>query len=96
MKTKYILILFSAFATLSGLAYGLEYLEKNGKDSYVAFLWILLMPGFILYVILTGDIHGRQPGPIGQSGRVLVTGFGSSIFWTIIWFFFAKRRLKKH
>lgn len=96
MKSKFILILFSAFVTLSGLAYGLEYLEKIEKDSYVAFLWILLMPGFILYVIVTGDIHGWQPGPIGQSGRVLVTGFGSATFWTTTWFFFAKRRSKKH
>jgi hypothetical protein len=95
MKTKFILILFSALATLSALAYGLEYLEKIEKDSYVSFLWILLMPGFILYVTVTGDIHGWQPGPIGQFGRVLVTGFGSALFWTTIWYFIARRRIKK-
>ncbi len=95
MKTKFILILFSAFATLSGLAYELEYLEKIEKDSYVAFLWVLLVPGFILYVIATGDIHGWQPGPIDQSGRVLVTGFGSAIFWSTFIYFIYRRRIRK-
>jgi formate hydrogenlyase subunit 3/multisubunit Na+/H+ antiporter MnhD subunit len=52
------LFLFSAFTILSCLAYGLQYLEKIEKDSYLAFLWILLMPGIILYIFVTGDIHG--------------------------------------
>lgn len=95
MKTKFTLILCSAFATLSGLAYGLEYLEKIDKDSYVAFLWVLLMPGIFLYVIVTGDIHGWQPGPIGQSGRVIVTGFGSAVFWSIVIYFIYRRRIRK-
>jgi hypothetical protein len=93
MRTKlfYAFILFlGGFSTLT---YLLEYLERNEQDAYLGFLWILIMPGFFLYVILTGDIHGWQPGPIGQLGRVLVTGFGSAIFWSVVYYFIAKRRI---
>lgn len=91
-KILYALILF--FIGLSTLTYILEYLERNEQDAYLGFLWILVMPGFVLYVLVTGDIHGWQPGPIGQLGRVLVTGFGSAIFWSLIYYFIAKRRTK--
>ncbi len=92
MKTKLLLVLVSLTCILSSLTYLLEYLEANEQDAYLGFLWILVMPGFLLYVIVTGDIHGWQPGPIGQLGRVLVTGFGSAIFWTVIYYFIARRR----
>ncbi len=53
------------------------------------------MPGFIIYVLVTGDIHGWQPGPIGQAGRIIVTTLGSWIFWTPLIYWIYKRRLKK-
>ena len=92
MKIKHAL---GIFVILSLLAYLLEYLESIGKDSFLVFLWIFLMPGFILYVIVTGDIHGWQPGPIGQYRRVLVTGFGSTVFWLLL-FFAIKKYKNRH
>lgn len=53
------------------------------------------MPGFIIYVLATGDIHGWQPGPIGQAGRIIVTTLGSWIFWTPLIYWIYDRRLKK-
>jgi hypothetical protein len=52
-------------------------------------------PGFIIYVLVTGDIHGWQPGPIGQAGRIIVTTLGSWIFWTPLIYLIYKRRLKR-
>jgi hypothetical protein len=72
-----------------------DVLDTNHSDSaLVGVLIIPSMPGFILYVLLTGDIHGWQPGPIGQAGRIIVTTLGSWVFWTphIYWIY---RRLKK-
>jgi hypothetical protein len=45
---------------------------------------LFLFPGFIIYIISTGDIHGWQPGPIGQLGRVIVTALGAWLCWSII------------
>jgi hypothetical protein len=53
------------------------------------------IPGFIVYVLVTADIHGWQPGPIGQAGRIIVTTLGSWIFWTPLIYWIYKRRLKK-
>jgi hypothetical protein len=41
-------------------------------------------PGFIVYVLTTGDIHGWKPGPIGLAGRVIVTALGSWTFWFLV------------
>jgi hypothetical protein len=54
------------------------------------------MPGFIIYVLMTGDIHGWQPGPIGQAGRIIVTAVGSWIFWTPLIYWSYKRRQNKN
>lgn len=56
---------------------------------------ITSMPGFIIYVLVTGDIHGWTPGPIGQAGRIAVTTFGSWMFWTPLIYWIYKRRLKR-
>jgi hypothetical protein len=53
------------------------------------------IPGFIIYVLVTGDIHGWQPGPIGQAGRIVVTTLGSWIFWTPVIYWIYKRRRKR-
>ncbi|MEO9805784.1 MAG: hypothetical protein ABJF04_21180 [Reichenbachiella sp.] len=87
MKYKFVLILLVLVGLMSSLAYLLEYLEKKNEDSILGFLWLFLLPGLILYVLVTGDIHGWQPGPIGERGRILVTGFGSAFFWSIIIYF---------
>lgn len=71
-----------------------DILDTNHSDS--AFLGMLIipsMPGFIIYVLVTGDIHGWQPGPIGQAGRIIVTTLGSWIFWTPLIYWIYKRRL---
>jgi hypothetical protein len=53
------------------------------------------MPGFVIYVLVTGDIHGWQPGPIAQAGRIIVTTLGSWVFWTPLIYWIYKKRLKK-
>lgn len=58
-------------------------------------LMILSMPGFIIYVLVTGDIHGWQPGPIGQAGRIIVTTLGSWLFWTPLIYWIYRRRLRR-
>lgn len=67
-----------------------DILDTNNSDS--GFLGVLIgpsMPGFLVYVLATGDIHGWQPGPIGQARRIIVTTVGSWIFWTplIYWIY---------
>jgi hypothetical protein len=42
------------------------------------------IPGLLLYVLTTGDIHDWHPGPLGRVGRVLVTSVGTSVFWSLI------------
>ncbi|RNI25645.1 hypothetical protein [Rufibacter latericius] len=70
-----------------------EWNERQGPDNgFINFLSILLFPGFILYVLTTGDIHGWQPGPIGQTGRVMVTVLGSWIFWSVISYLINRKR----
>lgn len=62
-------------------------------DSIGAIFLFILFPGFVLYVLVTGDIHGWQPGPIGHTGRVAVTTIGSFIFWLpIVYWIYRKRK----
>lgn len=69
-----------------------DILDTNHSDSpLLDALIIPSMPGFIIYVLLTGDIHGWQPGPIGQAGRIIVTTLGSWIFWTPLVYWIYKR-----
>jgi hypothetical protein len=66
------------------------------EDAFDLGLFIMpSMPGFIIYVLATGDIHGWQPGPIGKVGRIVVTMLGSWVFWTPLIYWIYKRRLKK-
>lgn len=69
---------------------------NNSESGFVGPLIILSMPGFVIYVLVTGDIHGWQPGPIGQVGRIVVTTLGSWVFWTpLIYWIYKKLRKKK-
>lgn len=67
---------------------------NNNESALVGLLIIPSIPGFLVYVLVTGDIHGWQPGPIGQVGRIIVTTLGAWIFWTplIYWIY---RRIKR-
>lgn len=58
-----------------------DVLNTNKNDSvFVGILGIASLPGFFIYVFTTGDIHGWQPGPIGQAGRIIVCTVGSWMF----------------
>lgn len=67
---------------------------NNSGSALVGLLIVPSIPGFLVYVLVTGDIHGWQPGPIGQVGRIIVTTLGAWIFWTplIYWIY---RRIKR-
>jgi hypothetical protein len=69
-----------------------DVLDTNHSDGvWVKVLIIPSMPGFILYMLITGDIHGWQPSPIGQAGRIIVTTLGSWVFWTPVVYWMYKR-----
>jgi hypothetical protein len=72
-KSKFWII---ALCTLVALA-----ITTTVEDVFDSGVFVILsMPGFIVYVLLTGDIHGWQPGPIGQGGRIVVTTLGHGYF----------------
>jgi hypothetical protein len=76
IKTLVILFFLSlTFSTLSEV-----------DESWEGLFLLYNFPGFIVYVISTGDIHGWKPGPIGQAGRVVVTALGSWTFWSLLAF----------
>lgn len=87
-----IIVLFFLSLTLSTLS-------EIGEAMEGMFL-LYNFPGFIVYVLTTGDIHGWKPGPIGQAGRVIVTGLGAWVFWSLVAFAIYKakkiRREAKH
>ena len=68
-----------------------DLMDSKGDDSVMGIFMLPLMPGYIIYVLLTGDIHGWQPGPMGQSGRIIVTIIGSWIFWTPLIYWIHKK-----
>ena len=71
-----------------------DMMDSKGDDSVMGIFMLPLMPGYIIYVLVTGDIHGWQPGPIGQAGRIIVTIIGSWIFWTPL-IYWIKKKLKR-
>ena len=72
-----------------------DIMDSKGDDSVMGIFMLPLMPGYIIYVLVTGDIHGWQPGPIGQSGRIIVTVIGSWIFWTPLIYWINKKFERK-
>jgi hypothetical protein len=65
-----------------------------GPIDIAALICLPLLPGYIVYIIVTGDIHGWQPGPIGYGGRVAVSSFFNVLFWLPIVFRLRKRKAK--
>ncbi len=74
----------------------LEKLENSEPHTTVtAVMSLFIMPGFIIYVIVTGDIHGWKPGPIGVGGRITVTVLASALFWSTLIYFASRKRYRK-
>ena len=95
MKYNFSIWALTIFMFLSVLTIILEYFETIDNEGFTGLFYLLIMPGLILYVIVTGDIHGWQPGPIGVIGRLIVTILGSSIFWTLLAYLIFRRRKRK-
>lgn len=92
LKPRFVIIATPTLLLLTTSTTIADILDTNHSES--VFLGVLVlpsMPGFILYVLLTGDIHGWQPGPIRQAGRIIVTTLGSCIFWAPIVYWIYKR-----
>ena len=68
--------------------------ESHGHSSLASILSYFTVPGYFLYIIVTGDIHGWKPGPIGEGGRMAVAILGSTFFWTPV-IYFLLRLFKK-
>jgi len=95
LKKKFLAIAGVTLLVLSITTTIADILDTN--QSYSPALVALIapsMPGFFLYVLVTGDIHGWQPGPIGQAGRIIVTTLGSWLFWTPIVYWVYRRATK--
>ena len=69
--------------------------HDDEPSRFLDLLIIPSLPGYLFYILATGDIHGWRPGPIGQVGRIVVIALGSWIFWTPLIYWIYKRRLKK-
>ena len=88
-------IIAAALLVLAILTTTGDILETNDIDNgFVGLLLLPSMPGFLIYVLLTGDIHGWQPGPIGQAGRIIVSTIGAWVFWTPLIYWIYKKRLR--
>ncbi|CAG5081500.1 hypothetical protein [Parvicella tangerina] len=82
-KIKYWKIWLIVFLVVLAFVGYVDFQESNGNSPIITPISMVIgSPGYILYVIFTGDIHGAQPGPIGQFGRILVASIGSTFFWS--------------
>jgi hypothetical protein len=54
-----------------------------------------LLPGTLGYVLVTGDIHGWHPGPIGAGGRIAVVACFTTLWWTVVGARLTRRRREK-
>jgi hypothetical protein len=93
-KGKFWKIALIVFLVLTPITILSDIMDRKGDDAVMAIFMVPLMPGYIIYVLVTGDIHGWQPGPIGQSGRIIVTIIGSWIFWTPL-IYWINKKLKR-
>lgn len=80
-------------ATMTTIA---DVLDTNHSDrAWAGVIIIPSMPSFILYVLITGDIHGWTRSD-RTSGRIIVTTLRSWIFWTpiVYWIFKKTQKMK--
>jgi hypothetical protein len=80
---------------LSILLFLLSYLTDSADGGILAIFSLPLIPGFIIFVLTTGDIHGWQPGPVGEIGRILVIAIGSWFFWYPVLYLIIKKLNQK-
>jgi hypothetical protein len=90
-KGQFWKIALIVFLVLTPITIFSDVMDSKGDDAVLGIFMVPLMPGYIIYVLVTGDIHGWQPGPIGQSGRIIVTIIGSWIFWTPLIYWINKK-----
>lgn len=88
-RWPYISIVIASLA----LAYFTD--NEDRVPGFMMFLLLFEMPGYFIYMLATGDIHGWQPGPIGAAGRIMVTGLGTALFWCGIVFLVKRIRRKR-
>ncbi|MFC6998459.1 hypothetical protein [Rufibacter roseus] len=94
-KIEFWIVAIVIFLVLAILTTTGDILDTNNNDSgFVGLIVLPTIPGFILYVLVTGDIHGWQPGPIGQVGRIIVTTVGAWMFWTPLIYWIYKKKFK--
>ena len=89
---KIALIVFLVLTPITILS---DIMDSKGDDAVMGIFMVPLMPGYLIYILVTGDIHGWQPGPIGQSGRIIVTIIGSWISWTPLIYWISKKFERK-
>ena len=75
-----------------GLTLLMEYADRLPNPPFWGSLVALpLLPGYLIYVLTTGDIHGWHPGPIGIGGRVAVVSTFNTLIWALLVWRLTKR-----
>ena len=75
-----------------GLTLLMEYVDRLPNPPFWSSLVVLpLIPGYLVYVLVTGDIHGWYPGPIGVGGRVAVVSICTTLVWALLVWRLTKR-----
>ena len=70
----------------------IEYTDRLPNPPFWGSLVVVpLLPSYLVYVLVTGNIHGWYPGPIGVGGRVAVV----SVFTTLVWALLVWRLTKR-
>ena len=68
-----------------------EYHKQIPPPFWVSLITYPLLPGYMVYILVTGDIHGWKPGPIGFDGRVAVVSISNTLIWALVVWFLTKR-----
>jgi hypothetical protein len=70
----------------------MEHADRLPNSPFWSSLVVLpLLPGYLVYLLVTGDIHGWYPGPIGVGGRVTVVSTFSTLIWALLAWHLTKR-----
>jgi hypothetical protein len=84
---KVALIMFPIISLLTATTFYILY--TNFGLLVGRLLLVLLLPGMLFYAMVTGDVHLGQ-----KTAGMIVTGLGTWIFWSFIFYFFYNRRKK--